>query len=80
MQAAEQPDDCVKSLVDFIVAELLELLLELVVGVEGHMVGRLVVLVHEVLERLVSRFLKSHVVVESLLYELVHLLFECQQL
>ena len=50
VQAAEQPDYCVKSRISLLIIDTLQTLLELVVAVGCHVIGGQCAFVHEVLE------------------------------
>lgn len=79
MQAAKQSHDSWQLFVDLVVADLLQPLLHLVVGVESDVVRSLVALVHETLEAHVSCLLELDVVAERFLNQVVHLLLEGQK-
>ena len=80
VQAAEQANYCVKSLIHDIVLNAFESGSKLLVGILGDVDGRKLLLVHKLLERVVPRLLKHHLVSERELHQLVDFCLEVQQL
>lgn len=66
MQAAEQFYYGFDLAFDFLLAELLESFLELVIHVEGNVLGSSIEFVHEILECHISCFLEAHIIIESI--------------
>ena len=80
MQTAEETDYGVKSLIDYVVLYAFEPSSKLLVRILGDINGRKLLLVHKLLERVVPRFLKHHLVCERVLHQLVNFSLEVQQL
>lgn len=80
MEAAEQSNNSIESLVDLIVCQLLKPLSELVIAKECDVVRSFGTIIHEILETKVSRLLEPHVITESFFNQIVHLGFELEKL
>ena len=80
MKAAEESNNSIKSLVNLIIGQLLESLSELIVTIKCDKMRCLGALIHKVLKTQVSSFLESHVVIECLVNQIVHLALELQEL
>lgn len=80
MKAAEESNNSVQSFIYFIICKLLESLSELIVTIECYKMRCLGALIHKILETQVSGFLKSHVIIECLLNQIIHLALKLKEL
>lgn len=79
VQAAEQPNNCVKSLLCFLIRNTLQSGLQLLIRVGCQIKWCLTTLIHEVLEGRVATFLELHVVVETLFKHYIHFTLQIKQ-
>ena len=80
MQATEDSDDGIQSLLDFIILDGFKSFLELVISVQGDIVRCLIAFIHEVLKCHISSLLEPHVISECLRDDAINLSFEGKQL
>jgi hypothetical protein len=80
MEAAEQPDDGIESVVGLRLTDSFQSSTELVIAISSDIVSSELALVHEVLEGHISVLLESDVILETLLNHLIHFLLQCKQL
>jgi hypothetical protein len=73
MKAAEEAHDGIETSLSILVVDSLETDLQFFVRELGNIARRLVLRVHEVLERSIAAFLELHIILEALLNQLVHL-------
>ena len=73
MEAAEKFDDSFNLLFNGFLAELLESLFELTIHIKCNILWCSLEFIHEILESNVSGLLESHIVIESICNNLVHL-------
>ena len=80
VQAAEESDYSIESLLSLFICYSLEARCQFLVGINCEIKWRLTALIHEVLERRVTTLLELHAVVETLLKHGVHLGLQVKQL